>query len=83
MVPRVEVTAFDVNGPPEKLQELMRTTRRKRVPVYEGSIDNVVGLVYAKVLFLQPVRRLRDIVLPVRFVPRTVSGRGLHRTRPD
>ena len=21
--------------------------------------------------------------LPVRFVPRTVSGRGLHRTRPD
>src|SRR5262245_146987 len=62
MVPRVEVTAFDLNGPPEKLRELMRSTRRKRVPVYEGTIDNVVGLVYAKVLFLQPARRLRDIV---------------------
>lgn len=73
MVPRVEVTAFDVNGPPEKLRELMRSTRRKRVPMYEGSIDNVVGLVYAKVLFLQSVRRLRDVVLPVRFVPETVT----------
>lgn len=73
MVPRVEVTAFDLNGPPDKLRELMRSTRRKRVPVYEGSIDNVVGLVYAKVLFLQPVRRLRDILLPVRFVPQTIT----------
>lgn len=73
MVPRVEVTAFDVNGSPEKLRELMRGTRRKRVPVYERSIDNVVGLVYAKVLFLQQIRRLRDIVMPVRFVPQTIT----------
>jgi putative hemolysin len=73
MVPRVEVTAFDVNGSPEKLRELMRSTRRKRVPVYDGSIDNVVGLIYAKVLFLQQIRRLRDIVMPVRFVPQTIT----------
>ncbi|MBI5865654.1 MAG: HlyC/CorC family transporter [Planctomycetes bacterium] len=73
MTPRVEVTAFDVNGPPDTLRELMRRTRRKRVPVYEGSIDNVIGLVYAKILFLQAARRLRDVVMPVRFVPQYIT----------
>lgn len=73
MVPRVEVTAFDVNGSPDRLRELMRQTRRKRVPVCDGSIDNIVGLVYAKILFLGSVKRLRDIVMPVRFVPETAS----------
>lgn len=73
MVPRVEVTAFDVSGAPERLKELMRQARRKRVPVYEGSIDNIVGIVYAKILFLQSVARLRDVVMPVRFVPETAT----------
>lgn len=73
MIPRVEVTAFDVNRPAEALRELMRQTKRKRVPVFEGKIDNVIGLVYAKVLFLQPAARLRDILMPVRFVPQSIS----------
>ncbi len=73
MIPRVEVTAFDVNRPADALRDLMRQTRRKRVPVFEGKIDNVIGLVYAKMLFLQPAARLRDILMPVRFVPQTIT----------
>ena len=69
MVPRVKVVAYDINDPAEGLRELMRSTRLKKVPVYDGSMDNVVGLVYAKMLFLDPDRPLRDVVLPVRFVP--------------
>jgi len=69
MVPRVEVVAYDVNAPPEGLRELMRRTRRKKVPVYQGTIDHILGLVYAKMLFPSPVRRLKDVLMPVRFVP--------------
>ncbi len=73
MVPRVEVTAYDVDEPSEGLRALMRQTRHKKVPVFEGSKDTIIGLVYAKVLFLDPDRPLRDLVLPVRFVPELIS----------
>lgn len=69
MVPRVEMTAYEVHGTPEGLCELMRTTRYKKIPVYDGTPDNLVGLVYAKVLFLNPDTPLADLVQPVHFVP--------------
>jgi putative hemolysin len=47
----------------------MRESRRKKVPVYEESVDNIVGLVYAKMLFLEPAKTLRQMLMPVRFVP--------------
>ncbi|MFQ5807297.1 MAG: hemolysin family protein [Phycisphaerae bacterium] len=77
MVPRVEVQMFDVNGPPEELRDLMRTTHLTKIPVYDGAIDNVVGLVYAKVLFFEPDKPLRDLVTPVRFVPELITGEQL------
>lgn len=73
MTPRVEVVAYDVAAPADGLRELMRTTRRKKVPVYERTIDQIVGLIYAKVLFLNPTRKLRELVLPVRFIPDTAT----------
>lgn len=77
MVPRVEIQAYDLNAPPDGLRELMRKTRRKKIPVYDGDIDNIVGLVYAKVLFLAPDAPLKDLVMPVRFVPEVATGEQL------
>jgi len=73
MVPRVQVCAYDVNDSPDGLRELMRRTRHKKIPVYEDSLDHVVGMVYAKVLFLQPVRSLRAVAVSVRFVPELIT----------
>jgi magnesium and cobalt transporter len=47
----------------------MRLTRHKKVPVYDGQRDDIVGLVYAKVLFLNPGKPLRQLLQPARFVP--------------
>ena len=69
MVPRVEMTAYDVNASAKGLRELMRTTRHKKIPVHDGSRDNIVGVVYAKVLFLNPGRTLRELMQPPWFVP--------------
>lgn len=69
MIPRVEITAYDINGTAETLRRLIRKTRFRKVPVYDGSMDNIVGLIYAKVLFLNPDKPLRELVQPVRFVP--------------
>ncbi|MBW7904179.1 MAG: hemolysin family protein [Phycisphaerae bacterium] len=73
MVPRVEVQLYDVNAGPEGLRELMQRTRRRKIPVYDGAIDNIVGLIYAKVLFFSPERPLRELVQPVRFVPELIT----------
>lgn len=77
MVPRIEVLVYDVNGSPAGLRERMRQTRRTKVPVYDGAIDNIVGLVYAKVLFFQPNKSLRELTVPVRFVPEMMTGEQL------
>ncbi|MBE6998074.1 MAG: HlyC/CorC family transporter [Ruminococcaceae bacterium] len=41
---RVDVTALDVDWPPEKIMDILRTLRHSRVPVYEGTIDNIIGV---------------------------------------
>ena len=42
--PRVDVAALDVNTEPEKILTFIREQRHNRLPVYEGSIDNIVGI---------------------------------------
>ncbi len=41
---RVDVTALDVDWPPEKIMGILRDLRHSRVPVYEGTIDNIIGV---------------------------------------
>ncbi|MBO5939138.1 MAG: HlyC/CorC family transporter [Clostridia bacterium] len=45
MTPRIDVTAINVDDEPEKIVQLLSdTTQFSRLPVYEDSIDNVVGI---------------------------------------
>lgn len=69
MVPRVDVKAFDIAAEPDLLRRFMRQHRLKKVPVFEGNIDHIVGLVYAKRLFVERQSTLRELIRPVRFVP--------------
>jgi CBS domain containing-hemolysin-like protein len=69
MVPRVDMLAFDLARPRADLLELFRHNRFRKVPVYEAGIDNVVGLIYAKRLVLNPKSPLRSLLVPVPFVP--------------
>jgi len=68
-VPRVDVIAYDVDSPRQGLLELFRSTRLRRIPVYEGHLDRVLGLISAKHLLLQPDTPLRQMVQQPVFVP--------------
>jgi putative hemolysin len=48
MKPRPEMVTVAADTTLETLIELLRTRSFSRMPVFEGSIDNIVGLVYAK-----------------------------------
>ncbi len=75
MVPRPKIFALDVATPPDKVGGLIVESGFSRIPAYEGSVDNIVGLVYVKdALRLlekgQPVV-IRKVLHPAHFVPET------------
>ena len=48
MTPRVDMAAVPVNAPVEKVAELILASGHSRIPVYAGTIDNIIGVVHAK-----------------------------------
>ena len=48
MVPRIDVVFVSVDTPIEELIRTLTDCGHSRVPVYEETIDNVVGILYAK-----------------------------------
>ena len=73
MVPRTKVFALPADTSPSEVGALLVESGFSRIPVYDGDIDNVVGLAYAKDALRLLERRqpivLRKILHPVRFVP--------------
>ncbi|MEN8174041.1 MAG: hemolysin family protein, partial [Chloroflexota bacterium] len=48
MVPRIDVQALDINTPLEEALDLLLSSGYSRLPVYDESIDRILGLLYAK-----------------------------------
>jgi putative hemolysin len=75
MVPRPKVFALDADTTPAEVGTLIVESGFSRIPVYERSIDNVVGVVYVKdALRLLEKRQpvvIRKILHPVHLVPET------------
>lgn len=73
MVPRVDMSAYDVDEGPAGLVEMFAATRLQRIPVYERDIDHVLGVVHAKRLLLDRDVPLRQLVTKIPFVPEAAS----------
>ena len=71
-VPRTEIVAAKVGTKITKLRELFEETRKTKVIIYESTIDNVVGVVYAKDIF-RDVERVDELLSDVLFVPESIS----------
>ena len=71
---RVDVAAVDVDDSPEEILAYIRAQRHSRLPVYEGSIDNVIGILhirkYIRACVAQrgPVADLRPLLDEAMFV---------------
>ena len=85
MTPRPDIVAVAIGTTIEKFTELIKKYPYSRIPVYEGDIDHIKGIVYAKDL-LQVLdtdartKTVRDLMKPdVYFVPETKLGSELLR----
>ncbi|MDB5033483.1 MAG: hypothetical protein JWQ98_724 [Chlorobi bacterium] len=75
MVPRTNIAALDINDPPGELIKFVVEEGYTRMPVFSGSIDNIIGVVYSKDLITLLEHHnliiLQDLLRPAHFVPET------------
>jgi putative hemolysin len=74
MLPRIYITALDVSTPLQEAVDELIKSGHSRMPVYEESVDNVLGLLYAKDLLKvwrkgDKMDSLRSLLRPATFVP--------------
>jgi putative hemolysin len=69
MTPRVDVLAISVDQAVESLKEAVIACHHARIPVYRGSLDQIVGIVNAKDVLLEPGQPLDHFLRPVPFIP--------------
>ena len=76
-VPRVDIVGIDAEATNEELRIKFNSTGYSRIPVYDGSIDNIIGVVYSKdffsALFSTNDFTIRSIMKPMKYVPETMS----------
>ena len=82
MVPRTDMFCVDVAIPVERLLPALRENLHSRVPVFDGAIDVIVGILYTKDLLtymdgLPPAFDLRAHLHPPYFVPETKRADAL------
>ena len=75
-VPRPDIVMIDVNDSLEELRALFISSNFSRIPVYENTVDNIIGYVNAKSLFRHP-DSIRQILISLRFIPETMSASRL------
>lgn len=80
MIPRTRVMAASVHAPTGQLFGLLANSYFSRLPLYEGSIDNVVGVVHLKDLLCLRAQTsldntdVRVVMTPALFIPESMPA---------
>ena len=82
MVPRTDIFGLDVKTPVEAILPALRDHLHSRVPVYEGTVDSIIGILYTRDLLrhlrgLPPHFDLRAVLHPPYFVPESKRADAL------
>ena len=84
MVPRLDISAVEVDEPLREALRLIIESGHSRIPVYEDEIDNICGVLYAKDLLNVWYSNLhhstiRDLMRPPHFIPETKRADALFK----
>lgn len=84
MTPRVDMDAMPIESDPAVVIDLIRESGHSRIPLYDGTDDQIIGIVHAKDLLMaqasgKPIK-LRSLMRAPIFVP---ENRSLHELLSD
>jgi putative hemolysin len=72
MRPRVDIIACEKGVATEKLVEIMKSSKHTKIPVYEGTIDKIIGVIYTKEFMLnRKGGDISDFIRKPFYVPET------------
>ena len=77
LTPRIDVVGFEISDSMEHILSVIHETQFSRYPVYERTVDHVVGILYAKHLLKELVERkdvkLEELLLEPAFIPKSMN----------
>lgn len=71
MTPRTDLIAFDVEEGPQKLATLIKQFHFSHFPVYEKSIDNLLGVISTQEFMLNQKSDFKTLIRPPYYIPET------------
>ncbi|NJN17588.1 MAG: HlyC/CorC family transporter [Oscillochloris sp.] len=82
MVPRLDIVALDIEASLSEALDVVIARGHSRIPVYEESLDTIIGILYAKDLIPtlrdgKPHAAIRDLMRRPIFVPETMKVNAL------
>ena len=75
MVPRVDIVGIDLTAPWSEVVDRVRSSEHARFPVFDDTLDNITGILYAKDLLPfvidddEPMLGWPTLVRPAQFIP--------------
>ena len=75
LTPRIDITAVEIEDGFENLIRVIKESGFSRIPIYRGTIDNIIGMVYSKdiILNLGSQKRIKDLMRPCYFIPENMK----------
>ncbi|MFA5145466.1 MAG: hemolysin family protein [Candidatus Omnitrophota bacterium] len=84
MIPKEKIVSVSINISPEELLNIFVEEGHARLPVYEGAVDNIIGIIYARDLLYilrdKGLFMLQDLVREAYYVPPKMKVNDLLRT---
>lgn len=81
MVPISDILAVNIEQPKEKFMKEIISTQFSRVPIYKGTINNIIGIINAKDIAMAwrngEILAIEDLIRPVHYVPETAYVKQL------
>lgn len=75
MIPREQIAAVEISQPPERVLDALLEEGHSRIPVYRGTVDQIIGVIYARDLLAVwrhgSLFALPDLIRPAYMVPET------------
>ena len=77
LTPRVDIVAVERSATMEDLKNVLLSSGFSRIPVYDGTIDRIIGVIYAKDFYSRyfegTTAKMEDLMRPVKFIPETTT----------
>jgi putative hemolysin len=84
MTARPEIVALEITATLEQVKQMLEDSGHSRLPVYEGTLDKVIGILYARDILTfigssSAEFRMRDAIRPAFYIPDTKPLKDLLR----